>query len=411
MSCYKQSEKQTVVNKPSKLLYWLLVPLANLIAKILFGFRVHKDQSIKQIKGPFVAIGTHSCTMDVAFMMLAMMPHPLNIVCGRDVFTWKPVKPILSKAGLIPISQFEADLYSIRLMKKAVMKGCSLSLFPEGKRSIDGRNLHYLSPSLAKLIKFLDVPIVMCHNNGGYCVSPRWSKAKRRGKVLQDTKLLFTAEQIRSMSVGEIYKKLREEFSYNDNLYQKEHHLRIKCKKPALGLHYLLYKCPKCGAEYQMESTENELRCTACGNTAIVNEYGEIVAKEGGVAYSRLDIWYDFEKEAVREEIAKPDFFISKPVSWKINDPETNIYHEKGEGELYINTEEIGFRGKDHNGEVRTLRIALKGLHTIVQKVDEAIDLTIDGVINRFYFKENKFSAKYNLIVEEYFRKMHGLDE
>ena len=85
--------------------------------------------------------------------------------------------------------------------------GCSLSLFPEGKRSIDGRNLHYISPSLAKFLKFMDAAVVMCHNNGGYCVSPRWSRAKRRGRVTQVTKLLFTVEQLRSMSVDEVYKK------------------------------------------------------------------------------------------------------------------------------------------------------------------------------------------------------------
>jgi len=406
----KQSDKQAIVNRPSKLLYWLMIPLAVMIAKIMYRFRVNKDHLIDKIKGPCIAIGTHSCTMDVAFMMLALVPRPLNIICGRDVFTWKPIKPILNKAGLIPISQFEVDLSSIRLMKKAVQNGCSLSLFPEGKRSIDGRNLHYISPSLAKLFKFLDVPVVMCHNNGGYSATPRWSKSRRRGKVVQDTKLLFTQEQIRAMSVDQIFARIKKEFCYNDNLYQKERHLLIRCKKPALGLHYLLYKCPKCGAEYEMESTDHELHCKRCGNTVEVNEYGEIIAKNGGIAYSRLDIWYDFEKESVREELAKPGFSISHPVKWRVNDPVTNVYHERGEGELYINETDIGFRGTDRNGMICEIAVPVKALPTVVQKVDEAIDLTVDGVINRFYFSENKYSAKYNLIVEEMFRKIHNLD-
>ncbi|HOK81765.1 MAG TPA: 1-acyl-sn-glycerol-3-phosphate acyltransferase [Clostridia bacterium] len=407
----EKTKQNIVVRKPSKLLYWLMVPPAKLLAKLLFGFRVHKDKLISKVKGPMVVIGTHSCTMDVAFMMIALMPRPLNIVCGRDVFTWKPVKPLLRMAGLIPISQFEMDLGSIRTMKKAVEMGCSLSLFPEGKRSIDGRNLHYISPSLAKFLKFMDAAVVMCHNNGGYCVSPRWSRAKRRGRVTQVTKLLFTVEQLRSMSVDEVYKKLKEEFTYNDNLYQREHNLKVRCKKPALGLHYLLYKCPNCGAEYEMESTDNEIFCKVCGNAATVTEYGEIIAKENSVAYSRLDIWYDYEKESVREEIARPDFYISHPVKWRVNDPDTNIYHDMGEGELYINSSEIGFEGKDLNGGRKSIVIPLKYLFTVVQKVDEAIDLTVDGVINRFYFKDKKYSAKYNLIVEESFRKIHGLDK
>ena len=137
----ENQETKFVPRKPSKFLYGLLVPLVQILSHILIKAKFVRDKRIRERKGPFVVIGTHTCLMDVAMMMLAMKPLPLNIVCGRDVFTWSKIKPIKKAAGLIPINQFEIDLGSIRTMKRAVEAGCSLALFPEGKFTLDGKNL------------------------------------------------------------------------------------------------------------------------------------------------------------------------------------------------------------------------------------------------------------------------------
>jgi hypothetical protein len=79
-------------------------------------------------------------------------------------------------------------------------------------------------------------------------------------------------------------------------------------------------------------------------------------------------------------------------------------YEKMGEGMLYINKEVIGFTGKDLIENPVEFQLSLSGLFTVVQKVDEAIDLTVNTVIHRFIFKEGKYSAKYNLIVEEMFK-------
>lgn len=394
------------VRKPSKLLYWLLVPPAKLAAQILFGFKVVKDPEIKKINGPLIAIGTHSSAMDVGFMMVSLIPRPLNIVCGRDVMSWKPVKPIFERAGLIPISQFAVDVGSIRMMKRAVDSGLSLSIFPEGKISIDGRNLHYLAPSLAKLVKFLDVPVVMIHNNGGYCSRPRWHHGIKHGKVVQVQKLLFTKEDLKRLSNAEIYEKLKGAFSFNDHVFQEDNKIRFKSKKPALGLNYILYKCPKCGKEYTIISNNNELICEACGNIVSYSEYGKLapVGTRSVCPYDRIDKWYDWERSEVRKELEGDDFFVSHEVVWEICNPKNNYFYEPaGDGELYIDKENMGFKGTDLRGKSVEISIPLKQLATVVQKLEEAIDLTINGVVNRFYFRDCKYSAKYNLIVEENF--------
>ncbi|MFA5449452.1 MAG: 1-acyl-sn-glycerol-3-phosphate acyltransferase [Clostridia bacterium] len=395
--------------KPNAILYWLLAPIAKFVAWAFFRIKIDKDKRIKKIKGAFVAIGTHSCPMDVSFMMTALLPRHLNIVCGRDVFTWRLVKPILKYAGLLPISQFATDIGSIRYIKKAVDNGCSLAFFPEGKISLDGRPLHYLSPSLTKLLKFLNVPVVMCHNNGGYSSRPKWYKSFKRGRVEQTIKLLFTQEELSALSNDEMYARLKEEFDYNDHIYQRDNNIRFRSKSPAKGLNYILYKCPKCEAEYEMVSTDRELLCEACGNKVEYTEYGELIPSEGSKAFPRIDIWYDYQRESIRKELANPNFRISKSVVWEQNDPEDNIYKEKGEGELYIDDEYIGFAGKMFDGTPLEIKLPLKCTFTIVQKTKEAVDLTVEGVINRFYFRDARYSVKYTLLVEESFRKINNI--
>jgi DNA-directed RNA polymerase subunit RPC12/RpoP len=384
------------------------VPIAKLLVHIIFHIKTKKDEKIKKIKGPFIAIGTHSTVMDVAFMITALAPKRLNIVCGRDVFSWKPVKPIVGLAGLIPISQFDMDISGIRLMKKAVDNGCSLAFFPEGKISLDGRPLHYLSPSIAKLIKFIRVPIIMCHNSGGYCSWPRWSKKLRRGAIEQKVSLLLSKKEIEVLSTNEIHARLKEAFSYNDVLYQFENNISYKTTAPAKGLDYILYKCPRCGTEYQMASSDRELFCFACDNRVEYTEDGRLIAKDGGTTFDRIDLWYDYERASVRKEIKNIDFYESHPVIWEIN--ENNNYNENGRGDLYIDRENIGFSGKDFNGNLVEIKFPLKTKFTIVQKTKEAVDLTQGGVVHRFYFCEGKYSVKYTLIVEESYKQIHGLN-
>ncbi len=404
-----EDSKNFVPSKPNRLLYPLLIFVGRILGKIWINAKFKKDPRIKELKGAVVCLGTHSCIMDVAMMMLALSPKALNIVCGRDVMTWNVLKPFAKAIGLLPINQFEMDLASIRTMKRAVDAGCSLALFPEGKFTLDGRGAYYIPESLAKLLKLLKADVVFCHNNGGYCARPRWYKGFKYGTVLGVSELLFTKEELASLSDKEIYAVLKEKFKFNDNIYQIENNLRFKCKNPAEGIHYILYKCPKCGAEYENVSDAHYLTCEVCGNKVEYTEYGEIKPIDGATYFPRIDLWYEYERESVRKEIEDENFEMRHEVVWEQSD-ENHNYVELGSGEFFLNKEYIGFKGTRYDsGEEVLIKVPTLKQPTIVHKNSEAIDLTIDTVVNRFYFREVKYSCKYNIAVEELYRKHKGL--
>ena len=66
-------------------------------------------------------------------------------------------------------------------------------------------------------------------------------------------------EQIEAMSVSEIDKILKEAFYYDEYKYQKDHNILITEKYRAEGMHKILYQCPNCKTEHQMNSLGTEI--------------------------------------------------------------------------------------------------------------------------------------------------------
>lgn len=396
------------IRKPNAFLYYLIAFSVKILAKLLF--RVKYDKSaIKGLKGPFVVLGNHSSVTDIAFTVGALLPHRLNILTSKDLFTWKLFKPFITRLGCIPKSQFVIDIMSLKMMKAAVEQGRVVALYPEGKTSLDGKQLHYLSPSIGKLIKYLGVPVVLSHSLGAYLTKPRYFKGFRYGKVFMKESLLITAEEIKTISVAEIHKRVTEALKFNDNIYQKENKIRFRSRKPAAGMEYILYRCPKCNLDYIMRSTDRRLICDYCGNSVEYTEYGELIPDAQSKAFDRIDLWYDWQRKCVDEEIRKPDFYICKDVEVLVE--ENRKYRPAGEGELYIDKEVIGFRGTV-DGKPFNPSIPLKTLHTITTKNEEGIDMVLpDEGTFRFLFKDRKGSTKYGLIVEQSFRMIHNLDK
>lgn len=408
----KKEKDLSVPRKPSIFIYNICVLIINILSKILVKVKIKRDPKLKELQGPIVCLGTHTAILDVAAMMKSMNRYrKLNIVVARDVLSWSVFKPISKKLGFIPMSQFGLDLSGVRMITRAVKEGRSIALFPEGKITLDGQNLHYIPPSLAKFLKMIGANVVFVHNNGAYCNNPKWASNFRKGLIVHDMKVLFTAEELKKASVDEIDKVIQNSFSFNDNVYQRQGNLRFKTKSPAKGLEYILYKCPKCFAEYENETDDRFISCKKCKNRVEYTEFGQLIPSEDSIAFDRIDIWYDWQRVSIRSLIAKQDFVVSKEVKWLKMCNEEKKYIDKGNGVLSISYNSIDFKGEDIDNNPISLSFPLESQFAIVQKTKEGVDLTIENEINRFMFVEGKYSAKYNLMVEEVFRKRHSLPD
>ena len=399
--------KEEKVRKPSFFWYGIGARIMRLFSYFYWHLRVD-NKEIRKVKSPILAIAPHSSTLDIVPTAATLLPKRYNVVMGKDLFTWKQLRPFIKAFGAIPKDQGAIDIACMRTLKAAAEQGRNILLYPEGKTSLDGKQFFYLGPSIGKFIKFLDCNVVVVQTNGAYLTKPRFIKGFRRGRIETKASLLFTREEVKATPVKEIVEKVRKALEFNDNIWQRDNHVRFKSKDPANNLNYILYKCPKCGAEYESTAENGLVTCSACGNSVRYTEYGELLPQGDSVTFDRLDLWVDYERDSVAEEIKKDDFSLTKEVALYLRNDEKNEYEEKGKGSLTVDKDKITFVGTEE-GKEKTLEYSLTEVATIVTKNSEGIDLIIGGKPYRFLFDEHKWSYKYELIVEQLFALKHNL--
>ena len=80
------------------------------------------------------------------------------------------------------------------------------------------------------------------------------------------------------------------------------------------GLERILYKCPHCGQEAQMQGKGTELTCHACGKVWHMDELGQLAAVEGETEFSHIPDWYAWERAQVRKELEEGTYLLDTDV-------------------------------------------------------------------------------------------------
>lgn len=399
-----QNEKKTRIKKPvykkTNLFLYLILILGSLLLSLIFRARMvgRKDlKTVRAIKGPVLVIGTHHSPIDFLFMTRMLFPKRIGFVLAANLYYDKRYSwAIRLMRNAIPKKQFAADFECVKSIKKMIENGISVGLYPEGRVSVDGTE-SYVGANIAKLIKWLKVPVVLVKNSGAYLSMPRFNLKFHVGKIELSAKRIFTKEETETMSASEIHKVLQSEFKYNEFEYQQDRHIAFLGRRPALGLDRLLYKCPKCGAEFKMEAELDKLKCTVCGNTATIDSYGAITAQENGVCYPRVDLWYKYQKEELQKEIeAADDYTLTCEVGLAVNDEESGMFHSIERGTLTLSKQGYFYQGESG----QTLAFSIASTPSIAFVVGTSIDFFRDNTIYRFCFDKIFMSTKYNIATE-----------
>ena len=90
--------------------------------------------------------------------------------------------------------------------------------------------------------------------------------------------------------------------------------MRITEPFRADGLHRVLYQCPECGAEGQMEGKGIHLTCKACGKVYELTENGQMRALDGETKFAHIPDWFDWQREQVRAQIERGEYRMDSEV-------------------------------------------------------------------------------------------------
>ena len=315
-------------------LIWLLSKFA-LIGK---KYTVEKV-NMEGLKPPYILLSNHMYFIDFELAAMGTFPHRMNNVVSVDGYYRRPW--LMELIGCICKRKFVNDLHLVKAIRHVTKRGDVLSMYPEARYSPCGIT-SFLPEGLGKLIKMNKVPVVVVLHRGNHLHSPFWNFRKKR-KVPMHTTLtrILTAEQVAEMTPAQIQNAVVEAMQYDDYQYQKDNGIRITEPYRAEGLHKVLYQCPACGTEHEMDSKGAELFCTRCGKRWVWEETGDLRALEGETEFAHIPDWFRWEREQVRAQIEAGEYSFEDKVD-VYSLPRCMRFEHLGEATLR-HTEEEGF--------------------------------------------------------------------
>jgi len=299
---YKNKKRYKTAKYPirqPKIIVWLIWVLCKFI---LIGkkFKITKV-NMEGLKPPYMLLSNHMYFIDFELTALATFPHRVNNVVSIDGYYRRPW--LMELIGAICTRKYTSDLHLIKSIRKVLQRGDILCMYPEARYSPCGVT-SFLPESLGKLIRMNKVPVVVCVHHGNYLHSPFWNFRKKRKAPLHAVYTqVLTAEDAATLSVDEINAKIRDALTYDEYTYQKENGILVTEPYRAEGLHKVLYQCPHCKVEHEMDSEGSELFCKACGKRWTLGEDGVLTAQSGETEFSHVPDWYFWERENVRREV------------------------------------------------------------------------------------------------------------
>ena len=333
------------MNAPTIMPRWYLKPLVWMISHGMagtFGTRtkIYKH-GFTSFKEPALIFSNHGSLIDFANMEMAMYPRLPTFVSSIEEFAGR--EWLMRNVGCFPKRKFTLDLSMLKRMNQIINKmHCSLVIYPEARFSFAGI-LEDMGSALGKMAKFCKCRIIVLNQKGNFLRSPQWCKSpKRKVPCICDFTQIASKEEVEQLSAEELEKRIFSAMEYDEYRWQYESHIRIASKQRAKNIHRILYKCPTCGTEFEMDSTGTDVFCNHCHASWHLDEYGELHAKEGETRFKLVSDWYRWEREEAIKEVEEgryhfeDDVRIEHFVNAKVGFKKLGIIHMTHDEHGYI---------------------------------------------------------------------------
>ena len=263
---------------------------------------------------PCLILMNHSSFTDMKLAFGIFYPRRMGIVTSVDAMSGILGK-LMRILGCTPTHKYVSDISLIRDIKYMLKKNkTSVLMYPEAGYSFDGRTTT-LPRGLGVLIKRLDVPVVTVITQGAFHRDPLYNMLQIRDvKVSAHVKCIVTPEEIKEKSVEELDALIDEAFAFDNFAWQRDNKISIDVPFRADGLHRILYKCPNCNAENQMEGKGISLTCHSCGKQWEMDEYGQLSATGEKTEFAHIPDWYTWQRECVHQELEDGTYLLDEEV-------------------------------------------------------------------------------------------------
>ena len=407
--------KRRKPRKQGPLVGFVFHTLASILYRNPCKVEFDRQVDLKKYKNtPIIVVSNHSSRMDYAFAVMALKGRRMNFVAAENEFHRSHLQFVFKLGQVIPKKNFVPDVTTIKGITRILRKqknGC-VTIYPCGMSTASGAQQPSMLGS-AKLLKRFGVPVLGIRVHGGYLLSPKFDVKERYGKVKVELFELFTTQQLAELDENTIQEKLddalfTDDFAWNE---VEQHSYKIKggC---ARNLHQILYKCPVCGEEMQMEGKGDTITCLKCGNGATLDNKYNLVPFKGSRVPKNIRAWFDNERRDMRRKCVDPNFFMEEHVKIGVMKDygfmkNYNTCDVVGDGTLRLDKTGLTYTGT-RNGEPWQVHIRWELINTICLPMDASFFYTYASGEFLQFIPDTPSCMRWSFAVEEVYRTNGG---
>lgn len=356
----------------------------------LCGVRVKTVNKIGKPEAPSIVLCNHGSFIDFIYAAALLRKCKPHFIVARLYFYHKLLGTLLRKVGAFPKSMFAMDLENAKNCLTVLKNGEILAMMPEARLSTTGR-FEDIQGSTYSFIKKAGVPVYTVKIGGDYLADPKWGKGFRRGSAVEaELELLYTAQQVQSLSLQQLQRGIEERLAYNEFQWLRQRpELRYRSPRMAEGLENILSVCPVCKGKHTLTTQKDKILCAHCGQLTTLDRRYRFT---GDFLFEDLTQWYDWQVALLEKEIGEnPEYTLTSKVELRLPGNGSSLTRHSGWGVCALNRNGLTYSGTK-DGETVELHFSLQKIYRLLFGAGVNFEI-YDGTQILFFVPEEKRSA------------------
>ena len=386
------SPKKAISNKVQPVNRLLMAVLYFGVRTLLFfgGVQLRKVNKVGKVTKPAIVLCNHGSFIDFIYAASLLRKYQPHFITARLYFYNSVLGYLLRKVGAFPKSMFATDIENAKNCLTVLKNNELLVMMPEARLSTTGR-FEDIQPATYSFIKKSGVDIYTIKICGDYLANPKWGKGLRRGsKVEVELDLLYTAQQVKNLSLDQIREGVNQRLAYDEFQWlQQRPHIHYHSPHIAEGLENILVVCPVCNRKHTLTTEKNKIACSHCGHlTSVDNRYGF----DKDFRFADLTQWYDWQKSLLEAEILEnSNYALTSKVELRLPGTGKGLTRHGGEGICTLNRDGLTYSGTK-DGETVELHFSIQRIYRLLFGAGENFEI-YDGSQILYFVPEEKRSA------------------
>jgi hypothetical protein len=397
MKKHKPYSSATNVRKCDKLLY----DVAALGSKIVFDrkIKIKFKNNVGKLERPSIVLVNHGSFLDFVYTGRLIRKERPHFVAARLYFYHKTLGKIMKRVGAFPKSMFSSDIENVKNCLKVISNKEVLVMMPEARLSTVGK-FEGIQDTTYKFIKKINLPVYVIKLEGDYFANPKWGDKARKGAVVTATlDLLFTKEQMSTISIEELKSGIDNALDYDEFKWlETMPDVHYKSKTLAKGLENILFTCPNCGEKFSMITDGMSIKCSKCDFTSTINDRYSFI---DGKPFKNFAEWYEWQKAELEKEIlSNPNFKLEHKVTLKHSSKNgKQMLNLAGTGTCTLDKTGLIYKGED-DGEKIEKFFPLKDIYRLLFGAGEDFEIYEGQEIWYFVPDEKRCCVAYYVASE-----------